>query len=471
MGSEINQNQINHLQNKTVCFFTLGCKVNQYESQAVAEEFRRAGCSILEEEGPADIYVVNTCTVTRLADRKSRQFMRRVRRLNPDSLVIIMGCYPQTNPEEVLQIEEADIILGSTEKRSSVRLAEEFFTPGGPMEGKRRCLLTETEVRQQQYEEEGSISGMETKTRALIKIQDGCDRFCSYCVIPHARGQVRSRSAADIKKEAEKLISAGYKEITLTGINTALYGAENGFTDDLNTGLEGIEIIVKVLNDIPGDFLIRLGSMEPTVIDADTVQRLFAYDKLAHHVHLSIQSGSDAVLQAMNRHYTAEEYLEIVRRCRAFDPHYGITTDIITGFPGETDEDFARSKDMVEQVRYLHVHCFPYSRRMFTPAADMPDQVPPQVKKARNKELIELSERVSEDFRASMTGTVQRVLAEEQAETEQGLLWKGHCSNYCVVYFPAKTGHRPGRPSDLSNQWIDVKVASVFRDGVLGSMI
>ena len=228
--------KINPLQDKTVSFFTLGCKVNQYESQACAESFRRAGCRILDGEGAADICVVNTCSVTRLADRKSRQYMRRVKKQNPKALVIVMGCYPQTNPQEVSRIEEADIILGTTEKLRAVSLAEEWFSLPEDHR-KKNILVTDPVVRQTEYEQHEGITGMETKTRALIKIQEGCNRFCSYCVIPHARGQVRSRSAAAIKKEAEKLVSAGYKEITLTGINTALYGTENGFTDDLNTGL------------------------------------------------------------------------------------------------------------------------------------------------------------------------------------------------------------------------------------------
>ena len=463
--------KIGSLKEKTVSFFTLGCKVNQYESQSLAEAFRRAGCLVQEgEEGPSDIYVVNTCSVTRLADRKSRQFMRRVKRDNPDSLVIVMGCYPQTNPKEVEGIAEADIILGTTEKLRAVTLAEDWFSKD-TADRRKQCLVADPVVHQTEYEQHDGITGMETKTRALIKIQEGCNRFCSYCVIPHARGQVRSRSAADIKKEARSLVLAGYKEITLTGINTALYGTEKGFTDDLNTGLEGVEIIVKALNDIPGDFLIRLGSMEPTVIDADYIQRLFVYEKLAHHVHLSIQSGSDAVIAAMNRHYTAADYLEIVRRCRAFDPLYGITTDIITGFPGETEADFEESKNIVKQVGYLHVHCFPYSRRMYTPAADLPGQIAPPVKKQRNKELIAAADEVSKQFRASMIGSLQRVLAEETEETELGVLWKGHCSNYCVVYFrdPAMTD--PSRSASLENQWIGVSVESVYRDGVLGSMV
>ena len=463
------ESKVTTLDNKTVSFYTLGCKVNQYESQALAEQFRRAGCLPVEGE-TADICVVNSCSVTRLADRKSRQYVRRVKKQNPGALVILMGCYPQTNPQETAKLEEADIILGTTEKLQAVRLAEEWFAKP-PRERRRRNCVSDPVVRQTVYETHGGITGMETKTRALIKIQEGCNRFCSYCVIPYARGQVRSRSAAAIKKEAESLVLAGYKEITLTGINTALYGAENGFTDDLDTGLQGVEIIVKALSDIPGDFLIRLGSMEPTVIDEAYISRLFRYEKLAHHVHLSIQSGSDSVIARMNRHYTAADYLKIVDACRAFDPLYGVTTDIICGFPGETEEDFEASKEIVRKAQYLHVHGFPYSRRLYTPAADMPGQIPPPIKKQRNKELIAVAEDVSKQFRASMAGSVQRVLAEETEQMEDGVLWKGHGSNYCLVYFRDPSMNDPSRAASLENQWIDVKIDAVYRDGVIGTVV
>ena len=462
-------NEVKHLEQKSVSIFTLGCKVNQYESQAIAESFRRAGCRIADGE-TADIFVVNSCSVTRMADRKSRQFMRRVRKHNPQALVIVMGCYPQTNPKEVARIEEADILLGTTGKLQAVSLAEAWFAT--PSEHRQKQIIVDDPVvHQTQYEQHEGITGMETKTRALIKIQEGCDRFCSYCIIPHARGAVRSRSACAIQKEAELLISQGYKEITLTGINTALYGTEKGFTDDLNTGLNGIEIIVKALNDLPGDFLIRLGSMEPTVIDADYIARLFAYEKLAHHVHLSVQSGSDAVIARMNRHYTAEDYLNIVQACRAFDPLYGITTDIIAGFPGESEADFKASMDIVRRAQYLHVHAFPYSRRLYTPAADMPDQIAPPVKKQRNRDLIECAEAVSRQFRARMIGSVQRVLAEELEQTEEGSFWKGHCSNFCTVYFRDPSMRDVNRFASLENQWINVRIDAVYRDGVRGTVV
>ena len=436
-----------------VSFYTLGCKVNQYETQAVAEAFRRSGYEIAAEEDTADVYVVNTCTVTRLADRKSRQYIRRMKKANPDAVVVIMGCYPQTNPDEVAQIEEADIILGTTEKTKAPEYVERFLE-----DCCRQQHVKEPKVLEQCYNEEGGVTCLESKTRALIKIQEGCNRFCSYCVIPYARGAVRSRGLAEIVSEAEKLVKAGYKEIVLTGINTALYGLENeAFLD--KSKAYGIETVVDAISEIPGDFRIRLGSMEPTVVDAEYVSRLFKYDKLCHHIHLALQSGSTRIIRAMNRSYTAESYMEIVKVLREFDPCYGITTDIITGFPGETEEDFEESLDMVRKVRYLKVHGFPYSQRLFTPAASMDGQIAPPVKKERNKRLIALAEEVSDGFRSSMIGIPQRVLAEEKGPDG---LWRGHGDNFTEIHFLEESGN------DISNTFVTVIPALLYEEGLLG---
>ena len=436
-----------------VSFYTLGCKVNQYETQAVAEAFRRAGYVIAEGEETADVYVVNTCTVTRLADRKSRQYIRRMKKANPAAVVVIMGCYPQTNPDEVSQIEEADIILGTTQKTRAPEYVAEFLR-----DRLRRQHVTGPKVLEQCFSEEGGVTCLESRTRALIKIQEGCNRFCSYCVIPYARGAVRSRSLCSIVSEAENLVKTGYKEIVLTGINTALYGLENEAALD-KSGPFGIETVVAAISDIPGDFRIRLGSMEPTVIDAEYVSRLFKYDKLCHHIHLALQSGSDRIIRAMNRNYTAESYLEIVRVLREFDPHYGITTDIITGFPGETEEDFEESLDMVRRVGYLKVHGFPYSRRLFTPAADMDCQIAPPVKKERNRRLLAASSEVSCDFRKTLIGIPQKVLAEEKGSDG---LWHGHADNFTEIYFHEESGN------DISNTFVNVIPALPYEDGLLG---
>lgn len=448
-------------------FYTLGCKTNQYETQALCEDFKRAGYEIVGEEDFADVYVVNTCSVTRMADRKSRQYIRRMKKQNADSVVIMMGCYPQTNPDETAAIDEADIILGTTDKMRAVALVEEFLKKREKMR-----LVADKEVKEKEYKEMGVVTGIESRTRALIKIEEGCNRFCSYCVIPFARGGVRSRSAKSIVEEAQRLISKGYKEIVLTGINTALYGTEEGFVDDLNTGLHGIEIVVKALNDIDGDFRIRLGSMEPTVVDSNYLAQLLKYEKLCHHVHLSAQSGSTAVIKAMNRHYTREDYLGMVKVLQDFDPLYGITTDIITGFPGETEEDFEESISLVNAVKFIKVHCFPYSKRLYTKAAEMDNQIAPPLKKERNAKLIEVSEKASMEFKLKMMGSHQRILVEEPAFIcdcanvvnhvlkPNERLWKGHASNFMCVYFAAD------KDEDLSNKFVNVKIGAPYDDGV-----
>ncbi len=448
---------------KTVAFYTLGCKVNQYETQAVAESFKRRGYLIAADGEKADIYIVNSCSVTSIADRKSRQFVRRARKENPDAVVILMGCYPQTNPEAADRIEEADIVLGTTEKDKAVDLAEEYMS-----ERKRRNLIKESEayglklerggsygmpacpITEESYRELGEVTGVESRTRAMIKIQDGCNRFCSYCVIPYARGPVRSRPLESVVKEAETLLEKGYREIVLTGINTALYGTEKGFEHSL-------EDLVAALDALPGDFRIRLGSMEPTVVDANYIAALLKYGKLAHHVHLSAQSGSDKVLKLMNRHYSAEDYLGMVKTFKDFDPHYGITTDIIVGFPGEEEEDFKKSLELVKSVGFIHVHGFPYSPRLYTPAAEM-EQTDPAVKKERNRVLSELAKDESRKFMGSLTGTVQRVLMEEK---DKGFR-KGHASNFAMVYTEDECSE---------NEFYDILITGPFRDGVKGKIV
>ena len=314
-------------------FHTLGCKVNQYETEAMKEQFRKAGYEITGEEDPADVYIINTCTVTNLADRKSRQYIRRMKKQCPQAVVAVTGCYAQVKPEEVAALPEVDIVAGTGEKNHLVQYVSEYLAD----HQKQKHILAYDALTS--YHDQGIITSMDSRTRAYIKIQEGCNRFCSYCLIPFARGQVRSRDPQEIVLEAETLLAHGFRELVLTGINTALYGTEEAFAYPLSAaeqaaGMHGIEIIISRLNALDGDFRIRLSSLEPTVVNADYVKRLLQYEKLCPHLHLSIQSGSDAVLQAMHRHYSRVDYLDIVRVLKAHDPHYGITTDIICGFPG-----------------------------------------------------------------------------------------------------------------------------------------
>lgn len=408
-----------------VAFHTLGCKVNQYETEALSQQFMDRGYQIVSEEDFADIYIINTCTVTGLADRKSRQYIRKMKKLSPDSIVAVTGCYAQVSPEEVEAIEGVNIVAGTNQKNKLIDYIELFLG-----EGKHQYHIKPYEELKT-YEETGIVTAVESRTRAYIKVQEGCNRFCTYCIIPYARGAVRSRAADHIIAEARGLLAKGFKEIVLTGINTALYGMEPGYPKR-EDGLEGIEGIVSDLDQIEGQFRIRLSSLEPTVVNVDTVNRLLKYKKLCPHLHLSAQSGSDKILKDMNRPYTKQDYLEIVKALKHFDPAYGISTDLIVGFPGESQEDFQESLQLVREAVFCKVHVFQYSRRQATKAANMPDQIKTPIKKERSRILIEEGDTAAEEFYNRNRGQIRTVLVEELLE-EQSML-TGYTDNYIRVY-------------------------------------
>ena len=385
-------------------FHTLGCKVNQYETEAIKEQFRALGWEIGDEEEVCDAYVINTCTVTNLADRKSRQFIRRARRLNPDALVAVTGCYAQIKPEEVAAIEGVEIVTGTDEKGKLAEMVDARFREEQASRREAKLLVKPYE-KLDHYESLGEIREMESRTRAFIKIQEGCNNFCTYCIIPYARGKIRSRAAEDVIEEVRNLVAKGYKEIVLTGINTAFYGQDLGYG--------GIEPLIAGLDALEGDFRIRLSSLEPTVIDAAYVKGLMKYPKLCHHLHLALQSGSDHVLSEMNRHYTRQDFLNIVKVLREADPHYGISTDIIVGFPGETEDEFRDSLRIVSEASFCKTHVFKYSMRTGTPAAARTDQVPGETKNDRSRALIAESDRVRREFFLASRGETRRVLFEE----------------------------------------------------------
>ncbi len=446
-----------------VAFHTLGCKVNQYETEAMRLQFREKGYEIVGETELADVYVINTCTVTGLANRKSRQYIRRMKKRNPQSVVAVTGCYAQIQPEEVQHVQGVDIVAGTNEKGKLLDYIEAFFQRRTPQVH----VLPYEELKT--YEETGLVTATESRTRAFVKIQEGCDRFCSYCVIPYARGCVRSRAAEDVMREAEGLLEQGFKELVLTGINAALYGTEAGFPEEKGkSGLSGIAIILDKLNRLEGDFRIRLSSLEPAVVDKEYVKGLLRYEKLCHHLHLSAQSGSDRILRAMNRPYSRRDYLDIVEVLRAFDPQYAITTDLIAGFPGEKEEDFQDSLRLIEEAGFCKVHGFPYSQRPLTKAASMENQVPAPVKKARNQRLVEAGEQASQAFFRRNRGTVRKALLEEYREdgAESGHL-TGFTDNYIRVYVPAK----PKEGERLANSFQNVRLTEPFRDGVMGVLI
>lgn len=420
-----------------VAFHTLGCKVNQYETEAMKEQFAKAGYDIVMENDFSDLYVINTCTVTSLADRKSRQYIRRMKKLNPKSIVVVTGCYAQVSSEEVSAIEGVDIVCGTNEKNNILEYVKEFNG------SKISHILSYDDLAS--YDEAGHVKSMESRTRAYIKVQEGCNRFCSYCIIPYARGPVRSRKTVDVIKEAKVLIDSGFKELILTGINTAL--------------CENLLEILEKLEEMDGDFRIRLSSLEPTVINADYVKSLFKYNRLCHHLHLSMQSGSDNVLKLMNRRYDRNEYLDIVKVLRDFDPNYGITTDIIVGFPGENEDNFLDTLDMVTKVNFGKVHAFKYSIRKGTKAAEMSDQNTPVTKKERSERLMAKDKEVCASFFRKNIGTIRTVLFEEY---QDGYM-TGYTDNYIKVYLELSED----KVDLYANRFHNVEILDIFEDGVL----
>ena len=436
------------MEQKRVAFHTLGCRVNQYETEAMKHLFEARGYQIVGETDPADVYVVNTCTVTGLADRKSRQYIRRMKKANQDAVIAATGCYVQTEPETLRQIEELDILLGTNHKYEIVdvveeRLARRAGRTGGAASGDPEEKVVRIDARQylNEFVEAGKVTAPDGKTRANVKIEEGCDRYCTYCQIPTARGPVRSRKRENILRECRDLIEAGFKELILTGINTALYEDLPGLLSDLD--------------HMDGDFRVRLASLEPTVVDAPFVARLIESERLCHHLHLSLQSGSDTVLKRMGRRYGRKEYLEIVKVLRDIDPLFNITTDIIVGFPGETEEEFRETLSLAEEVAFGKIHVFKYSRRPGTKAAVMPDQVPEPVKKERSARLQALGDRLMADYHRLHLGTEQRVLIEEQ---ENGL-WTGYTNDYTKAFVRSD--------EDLHDQFVTGSVVDADESGII----
>lgn len=468
-----------------VSFYTLGCRVNQYETEMMRGRFEALGYETVAEGEWADVYIINTCTVTSMADRKSRQFIRRMKRVNPEAFVCVTGCYAQVSAEEVAAVIGVNLVVGTSDKGEIARLVDERINGGcekrGLSDGEHGEVLVRPHGQGEEYVETGVVASMEGRTRAYVKVQEGCNRFCSYCEIPFARGVVRSRQPMDVLEEASSLLKRGFREIVLTGINTALYGTEDYFKPEFPAGYEkyaalwkescdesgvckygtGLGLILAMINDLPGDFRIRIGSLEPTVVNKSDLGSILGYEKLCHHLHLSIQSGSDNVLKSMNRNYVRADYLEITKALFEFDPHFGISTDIIAGFPGESDDDFRDSIDIEENVDFCKVHAFDYSRRAGTVADRMPGQLDPAVKKSRVRELIEAGDESQQRFFLSCIGDRRRVLVEDY-DAKSGL-YSGYTDNYIRTYFAAAEGDLDGR---LCGEFIDVTMVEPFGDGM-----
>ena len=431
---------------KSVALHNLGCKVNSYEIEVMQQKLQESGYSIVPFDSMADIYIVNTCTVTNIADRKSRQMLHRAKQMNPGAVVVAVGCYVQTGREALEKDESIDLCVGNNRKKDIVDILEEYFRehPGAESAAseeqespadKTLCGKTVLDINHTDEYEEMQLRQTAEHTRAYIKIQDGCNQFCTYCAIPYARGRVRSRRAEDVLAEVRGMVAAGFKEIVLTGIHISSYGLD--FEKKNYNGTSRLIELTEQLHEIEGLERIRLGSLEPRIITGDTAKRLAALPKLCPHFHLSLQSGCDATLRRMNRHYTTEEYAESVALLRSVFEHPAITTDVIVGFPGETEEEFERTKAFLDGIGFFEMHIFKYSRRAGTRAAGMPDQVSNLLKTKRSEELFALEQKHSVEFRAYYVGREVEVLLEEEKEVNGVRYMLGHTGAYVKVAVPA----------------------------------
>ena len=403
-----------------VAFCSLGCKVNQYETNAMMQECINNGYEIREFNEFADVYIVNTCTVTNMADRKSRQMLRKMKEINKNAIVVACGCYAQIAREELKKIEEIDIIIGNNEKKDLVKIITDKMVE---KTDKIKEEISDV-LHQEKYVEFGTTTYTE-KTRAVVKIQDGCDRFCSYCIIPYARGKVRSRKLENIINEVQKIANNGIKEIVITGIHIASYGK------DFNYEIKLIDVL-EALNKIEGIERIRLGSLEPTLITEDFIERLIKLNKVCNHFHLSLQSGCDDTLKRMNRKYNTKEFKKSVELIRKNYKDAIITTDIIVGFPGETEQEFLQTYKFLQDIKFYKMHVFKYSQRKGTKAAQMPNQVDSKIKEERSKKLIQLSNQNSIEYNVTKINENIDVLVEELEDN----FYKGHSKNYILVKIP-----------------------------------
>ncbi len=403
---------------KKVALHNLGCKVNAYETEAMQEMLERAGYTIVPFKEGADVYVINTCTVTNIADRKSRQMLHRARKMNPEAIVVAAGCYVQAQAEHGEIDECIDIVIGNNKKKDLIPLLEQYFQ-------KREKENAVIDINHTKEYEELHLSKTGEHTRAYIKVQDGCNQFCTYCIIPYARGRVRSRSLESVLEEVRNLAAHGYREVVLTGIHLSSYGIDLKDTDLLR--------LILAVHEIEGIERIRLGSLEPRIITEEFARTIAALPKMCPHFHLSLQSGCNATLRRMNRRYSAEEYFEKCELLRKYFDNPALTTDVIVGFPGETEEEFEESRAFVDKVNFYETHIFKYSRREGTKAAVMKEQIPEQEKAKRSAVMIEMGQKKQADFEKSFAGKQVEVLVEEKVQVEGTEYWIGHTKEYMKV--------------------------------------
>lgn len=428
--------------NKTVSFHTLGCKVNQYETEAMTELFKTAGYTIADFDDVCDVYVINTCTVTGTGDKKSRQMIRRAKSTNPDAVIAVTGCYSQVAPEEISAMG-VDVILGSKDKSKIVQLVE-----GASLQTNTNAV---DDIMKTRVFEDMQISSFSDKTRAFVKIEDGCNSFCTYCIIPYARGPVRSRDINDILKEVKTLAENGFSEVVLTGIHIASYGLD---IKDKNINLGDV---IKAIHEIDRIKRIRLGSIEPRILTEDFVEMLSHLPKLCNHFHISLQSGCDETLARMNRKYNTHEFRTVVKNIRNYIPDSAITTDIMVGFPGETDEEFEKSVAFLKEICFAEAHVFAYSNRRGTKADKFPNQVKRSIKNERASIMAIAADECRQKFLESFIGKQAKVLAER--EIENGI-YEGHTSNYIKVHFKSNT--------NVSKNFVNVKIDKIEKDYVTG---
>ena len=404
----------------------LGCKVNSYETEAMTQLLKKAGYEIVSFQDQADVYIINTCSVTNMADRKSRQMLHKAKKQNPNAVVVATGCYVQTATEKVAQDLSIDLVVGNNRKKDIVEILNEYYAEKEAGEQVKEEYVID--INHTDEYEDLEISTVTEHTRAHLKIQDGCNNFCSYCIIPYARGRIRSRTMESIKAELERLSASGFKEIVLTGINLSCY-------DD--NGKKLIDVI-EMADNVNGIERIRLGSLDPEVVTEDFVERLGKVKKICPHFHFSLQSGCDKTLKAMNRHYTSDEYYEKCQLIRKYIDNPAFTTDVIVGFPGETDEDYISSREFVKKVKFAELHVFKYSKRDGTVAAKMPNQIDEKIKTLRSEDLIKTGEELTKEFRQAKIGQDTTVLFEEKILLDNKEYWVGHTVDYIKIAVPEK---------------------------------
>ena len=433
---------------RTAALHNLGCKVNSYETEAMQQLLEEAGYEIVPFHEKADVYIINTCSVTNIADRKSRQMLHRAKKQNPDAVVVAAGCYVQAAAEELKEDLAVDVIIGNNKKQELVPILEEYFKDKS--DSSHVIEISETH----EYERL-SIHKIADHTRAFLKVQDGCNQFCSYCIIPYTRGRVRSRRPDEVVAEVRELAAAGYQEVVLTGIHLSSYGVD--FKEEEKK--ENLLSLIKQVHEVEGIRRIRLGSLEPRIITEEFAQALASMPKFCPHFHLSLQSGCDKTLKRMNRHYTTEEYAAGCEILRRYFDNPAITTDVIVGFPGETEEEFEETKAFLERIGFYEMHIFKYSRRAGTRADRMPDQIPEQVKSVRSEILLKLEKQMSKAYRESFLGRNKTVLLEEKTEINGREYMIGHTMEYVKAVVPYE--------ENLKNKMAEGVLKGVLNDEVL----